>query len=329
MLDSYRSDPQGIFCYLDPKIGNHDRFVEIYHYLKDISPPVYYYDKESGYTIQKCIDGDYGMGYYDAMSDAMSGEFGITYANPDGVKEYLDGYPWDLNDEFEFFGDAIKLLDSILNADIPNLKKLQEQELINQMKSFEKIYLNTFLEMSIFENAAQKENLKNLIQVTANKLKEQPYVNCHTDFEGRNILVCYEEEKLYIIDYQDMCIGPAGIDLAGIFFDHYICDKLHLNKTLLIKQLDNLKYLKSGKYSFKNNELYDFARWGCIQRNMRILGTLSNLYLQKDRSFRLKDLATILDNLIFAIPSEFQELKDYFKKNVSPRNDQRCKEILR
>ena len=71
LYDSYRSDPQGIFCYLDPKIGNHDRFVEIYHYLKDISPPVYYYDKESGYTIQKCIDGDYGMGYYDAMVAAM------------------------------------------------------------------------------------------------------------------------------------------------------------------------------------------------------------------------------------------------------------------
>ena len=94
------------------------------------------------------------------MDDAMRGEFGITYTDR-GKEFYLDGYPWDLNDEFEFFGDAIKLLDSILNADIPNLKKLQEQELINQMKSFEEIYLNTFLEMSIFENAAQKENLKN------------------------------------------------------------------------------------------------------------------------------------------------------------------------
>lgn len=274
------------------------------------------------------MDGDYGLGYYDAMDDAMRGEFGITYTDK-GKEFYLDGYPWDLNDEFEFFGDAIKLLDSILNADIPNLKKLQEQELINQMKSFEEIYLNTFLEMSIFENAAQKENLKNLIQVTANKLKEQPYVNCHTDFEGRNILVSYEEKKLNIIDYQDMCIGPVGIDLAGIFFDHYICEELHSNKTLLIKQLDNLKCLKSGKYSFENNELYEFARWGCIQRNMRILGTLSNLYLKQDRSFRLKDLSYILDNLIFAMPSEFQELKDYFKKNVSKRNDQKCKEILR
>ena len=53
----------------------------------------------------------------------------------------------------------------------------------------------------------------------------------------------------------------------------------------------------------------------CIQRNMRILGTLSNLYLQKDRSFRLKDLTTILDNLIFAIPSEFQaNFKTILKK---------------
>ena len=61
---------------------------------------------------------------------------------------------------------------------------------------------------------------------------------------------------------------------------------------------------------------------------MRILGTLSNLYLEQDRSFRLKDLAGILDNLVLAIPSEFQELKNFLKKNVSKRNDQICKEFL-
>ena len=60
------------------------------------------------------------------------------------------------------------------------------------------------------------------------------------------------------------------------------------------------------------------------------LGTLSNLYLQKDRSFKINIFTTILDNLIFAIPSENKaNFKDYFKKNVSPRNDQRYLEFLR
>ena len=144
---------------------------------------------------------------------------------------------------------------------------------------------------------------------------------------SRNILAEYDV-GLKVIDYQDMCIGPVGIDLAGIFFDHYLCNELHSNKTRLIKQLDNLKYLKSGEHSFENKEIYEFSKWGCIQRNMRILGTLSNLYLEQDRSFRLKDLAGILDNLVLAIPSEFQELKNFLKKNVSKRNDQICKEFL-
>lgn len=250
------------------------------------------------------------------------------YVDPeDGLTHCFLGYPYSLEDELELLGDAVKLLDGILNADIPNMKKLQEQELINQMKSFETIYLNKFLEISIFEQAAQKESLEKLIQATIKNLNSQPWVNCHTDFEGRNILVEYDV-GLKVIDYQDMCIGPVGIDLAGIFFDHYLCNELHSNKTRLIKQLDNLKYLKSGKYSFENKEIYEFSKWGCIQRNMRILGTLSNLYLEQDRSFRLKDLARILDNLVLAIPSEFQELKNFLKKNVSKRNDQRCKEFL-
>ena len=38
------------------------------------------------------------------------------------------------------------------------------------------------------------------------------------------------------------------------------------------------------------NDLYEYARWGLIQRNMRILGTLSNLYIQKTDIFRPPDL---------------------------------------
>ena len=51
-------------------------------------------------------------------------------------------------------------------------------------------------------------------------------------------------------------------------------------------------------------ELFEFLRWGCIQRNMRILGTLANLYLKQDRAFRLKDLPMILLNLNSMIPDK-------------------------
>ena len=62
--------------------------------------------------------------------------------------------------------------------------------------------------------------------------------------------------------------------------------------------------------------IYEYAVWGGIQRNLRILGTLSNLYLQNGRTFRLPDLPLILNNLMMIIPDNHQELKDFLRTEV-------------
>ena len=53
---------------------------------------------------------------------------------------------------------------------------------------------------------------------------------------------------------------------------------------------------------------------------MRILGTLSNLYIQDNRTFRLKDLPRILENLITLLPNdEFMSLKENLSSIVMPK----------
>jgi hypothetical protein len=50
---------------------------------------------------------------------------------------------------------------------------------------------------------------------------------------------------------------------------------------------------------------------------MRILGTLSKIYLDTGRTFRLKDLKTILRNLIELIPDKnYKNLKDYLAGEI-------------
>ena len=71
---------------------------------------------------------------------------------------------------------------------------------------------------------------------------------------------------------------------------------------------------------FLSDEAFEWVRWGAIQRNMRILGTLSKLFTKDKRAFRLKDLPTILDNLIELIPQdEFLNLRDALLSEVKPR----------
>ena len=68
------------------------------------------------------------------------------------------------------------------------------------------------------------------------------------------------------------------------------------------------------------NEAFEWVRWGAIQRNMRILGTLSKLYINDNRAFRLKDLPTILDNLTELIPQkEFLNLRNTMLSEVKPK----------
>ena len=66
-----------------------------------------------------------------------------------------------------------------------------------------------------------------------------------------------------------------------------------------------------------SDSIFEWVRWGAIQRNMRILGTLSKIYLDTGRTFRLKDLKTILNNLIELIPdNNFKNLKNYLSGEV-------------
>ena len=78
----------------------------------------------------------------------------------------------------------------------------------------------------------------------------------------------------------------------------------------------------------QNDKIFEYARWGAIQRNMRILGTLSNLYLKQNRSFRLPDLEQILLNLNSAIPEKHAELKSFIMDTVHVANNKKIKEIL-
>ena len=279
-----------ILCYLDPKLGSHKKFVEINKSFQGWHrpPQILFYDEHIGITIQEDIGDECLYDLYDVHMDD-------------------DSY-------YAALEMALDLLDEMRKTTIPNLKKIKNNELINQMETFESVYLSGYLCISPLEIAAQRKWLQKLWDETIEKLQSQPWVNCHTDLEGRNILIKhdFDWDTMYLIDYQDMCIGPIGIDLAALIFDHY-----YVHDVGILKDKEII-----------DNEIFEYARWGAIQRNMRILGTLSNLYLKQNRSFRLPDLEQILLNLNSAIPENHAELKSFIMDTVHIANNKKIKEIL-
>ena len=144
-------------------------------------------------------------------------------------------------------------------------------------------------------------------------------MNCHFDFERRN-LILNKNKDLTVIDYQDMKIGPIGIDLAGILIDHYYEIDFNNVKNLLTHYSENIQS------ALNKDKIFEYITWGSIQRNIRILGTLSNLYIENNRAFRIKDLPMILSNLISMIPEE-HECKKILEEEIKPLLNKRIEQL--
>ena len=268
-----------VICYLDPKTGNHSQFLHVATYFDNIginASRVVFSDVDKGITIQKDL----------------------------GDQSLID---IDLNTNQELLIGSMKLLSEIQTAHIPQIKKLDKTSLKQQMNSMQSIFLTKFLRI---------DNLKELDDLelkTIEMLNDQPWMNCHFDYERRN-LILDSNNSLAVIDFQDLCIAPIGIDLAGILYDHYHS----YSKDLIEASLKH--YIEIMEINVSINDAFEWVRWGAIQRNMRILGTLSKLYTNDNRAFRLKDLPAILDNLIELIPqNEFLNLRDSLLYVVKPK----------
>tara|TARA_X000000368_G_scaffold25062_1_gene19004 strand:+ start:3363 stop:4382 length:1020 start_codon:yes stop_codon:yes gene_type:complete len=205
-----------------------------------------------------------------------------------------------------------------LDKDIfSDFKKVTE----NNLNLFKKFFLEEFLEVPELESL--KEEIDEFYSIIISELRDYPQVINHYDFETRN-LMSLSEEKIGVIDFQDALIGPLGIDLASIFKDLYIkwTDDEIIN--WLDFYVENSQIAKSA--SLKSIDVKRMIDFASLQRQTRILGKLSQVFLELKRSERLKDFKTILKYLITS-SLEYGDTKRYsnFFKNLIPILEQRLK----
>ena len=205
-----------------------------------------------------------------------------------------------------------------LDKDIfSDFKKVTE----NNLNLFKKFFLEEFLEVPELESL--KEEIDEFYSIIISELRDYPHVINHYDFESRN-LMSLSEEKIGVIDFQDALIGPLGIDLASIFKDLYIkwTDDEIIN--WLDFYVENSQIAKSA--SLKSIDVKRMIDFASLQRQTRILGKLSQVFLELKRSERLKDFKTILKYLITS-SLEYGDTKRYsnFFKNLIPILEQRLK----
>jgi hypothetical protein len=70
-------------------------------------------------------------------------------------------------------------------------------------------------------------------------------------------------------------------------------------------------------YGISAEDIFSATLWGGLQRNLRIMGTLTELYLRLNRSFRMHDLPQIVMNTAVISRELNQEsLTNFLNDNV-------------
>ena len=202
--------------------------------------------------------------------------------------------------------NALSLLNDMHKAELNGIDSTFSIGLESHTKKFSKILCKEFLEIEIFDE------FKDFLGAMRPELMNQQWGNCHFDFERRNIHEMANGE-LVLLDFQDLCFGPIGIDLAGILLDHYVdCDLEVLRNYCSI-------FSEMSCYDLSADDVYHATCWGGLQRNLRIMGTLTNLFLRFNRPFRMKDLPQILANTItLSLALNQKPLAGFLQDQVAP-----------
>ena len=214
----------------------------------------------------------------------------------------------------KFVVSALELLNQMHQSTHVDLHSTFWMGLESHTKKFSKIFCKEFLKIKMFEE------YEDIFPDLRTEIMDQQWTNCHFDFERRNIQVI-DNSELALLDFQDLCHGPIGIDLAGILIDHYI----PLNLATLKKYCNS--FAEISIYDISAEEVLRSTLWGGLQRNLRIMGTLTELYINFNRSFRMNDLPQIVSNTAL-LSKELNQVKlaHFLLEDVSEKLE---KELLK
>ena len=137
-----------------------------------------------------------------------------------------------------------------------------------------------------------------------------PYVLCHRDYHGQNIHII--NSTLYIIDYQDLRMGPDTYDMASLLRDRGVARLL--GDDTEIEMLAYYARLRGADEALRKRYFQTL-----LQRSLKILGTFSRQPIERGRLHYLEFIPPTLESVercLRELP-EFAELSRTFPLSFS------------
>jgi aminoglycoside/choline kinase family phosphotransferase len=154
------------------------------------------------------------------------------------------------------------------------------------------------------------ERLEPFFRKLSESLTRHPYVLCHRDFHGQNIHVV--NNTLYLIDYQDLRLGPDSYDLASLLRDRGVARLIGATTEM---ELVGAYAERSGAPDGLGRRYFETL----LQRSIKILGTFAKQPIVRGRMHYLEFIPPTLESVRRCLEElpEFAALSDLLPMNFS------------
>ncbi|HVE73078.1 MAG TPA: phosphotransferase [Thermoanaerobaculia bacterium] len=130
--------------------------------------------------------------------------------------------------------------------------------------------------------------LKPVLEAIAGNVSRHPYVLCHRDFHGQNLHI--DNDTIYLIDYQDLRMGPDMYDLASLLRDRGVARILGDGAEMELLQHYVDLTGADGDVRIRYFETL-------LQRSIKILGTFSKQPITRGRMHYLEFIPAALESV--------------------------------
>jgi N-acetylmuramate 1-kinase len=130
--------------------------------------------------------------------------------------------------------------------------------------------------------------LEPLTRLICDNVAHHPYVLCHRDFHGQNLHVY--DDMLYLIDYQDLRMGPDTYDLASLLRDRGVARIIGDEAELEL--LEHYAAVTSAAGDIRRRYFETL-----LQRSIKILGTFSAQPILRGRMHYLDFIPATLESI--------------------------------
>jgi len=196
----------------------------------------------------------------------------------------------DLDNRF-ILEQALDQLTLIYSVDQDVLKAFSYDDLFKQTSNF----LTIFQDRNIGIKKSEIIAINLLRKKLVDQIMEQPFLPTHNDFERRNFL--YFQKQIYIIDFQDLNVGPIGMDLASLLYEH----DFDYPKDLIYELL--LKHCERNAFGYGAKHADILIKQVLSHRSMRCVALLNDYNKQGKLLNRKKDIDKFIERIHLGLNS--------------------------